>query len=156
MLLRQQRELMRYYWTDQSTVEQGLASGELVASYAWNSAIKPLKEQGIPVEYMNPKEGIYTWVCGQVLVTTGNGEEQKAYDYLNAALAPEVGAWIMENYGYGYSNSKSFDLVSEETKADLGFSDPEAFMADARYFREIKPDVREKYIALFDEIKAGF
>jgi len=62
----------------------------------------------------------------------------------------------MENYGYGYSNSKSFDLVSEETKLDLGFSDPEAFMADARYFREIKPDVREKYIALFDEIKAGF
>jgi len=41
-------------------------------------------------------------------------------------------------------------------KANLGFTDPEALMADARYFREIPPDVREKYIALFDEIKAGF
>ncbi|MBT6203330.1 MAG: extracellular solute-binding protein, partial [Rhodospirillaceae bacterium] len=92
-LLRQQREVMRFYWTDQSTVEQGLATGELVASYAWNSAIKPLKEQGIPVEYMNPKEGIYTWVCGQVLISTGDGSEDKAYDYLNAALQPEVGAW---------------------------------------------------------------
>jgi spermidine/putrescine-binding protein len=156
VLMRQQREIMRYYWTDQTTVEQGLATGELVASYAWNSAIKPLKEQGIPVEYMNPKEGIYTWVCGQVLITSGDGDEDKAYDYLNAALDPAVGAWLMENYGYGYSNKKSFDLVSQQTKDDLGFSDPEAFMADARYFREIPPATREKYIALFDEIKAGF
>ena len=156
VLLRQQRDIMRYYWTDQSTVEQGLASGELVASYAWNSAIKPLKEQGLPVEYMTPKEGIYTWVCGNVLITSGNGDETKAYDYLNAVSAPEVGAWIIENYGYGYSNKKSFDLVSDEVKVDLGMGDPEAFMADARYFREIPPATREKYIALFDEIKAGF
>ncbi len=142
-LLRQQREVMRYYWTDQSTVEQGLATGELIASYAWNSSIKPLKEQGILVEYMNPKEGIYTWVCGQVLISTGNRDEDKAYDYLNAALDPAVGAWIMENYGYGYSNKRSFDLVDEQTKADLGFIDPEAFMTDARYFREIPlPHVR--------------
>ena len=156
VLLRQQREVMRYYWTDQSTVEQGLASSELVASYAWNSAIAPMKEQGIPVEYMNPKEGIYTWVCGQVLITTGSGEEEKAYDYLNAVSSPEAGLFIIESYGYGHSNKKAFDLASPETLANLGFSDPEAFMADARYFREIKPDVREKYIALFDEIKAGF
>ena len=155
-LLRKQRELMRYYWTDQSSVEQGLASGELVASYAWNSAIEPVKAQGIPVEYMNPKEGIYTWVCGNVLITTGNGEQDKAYDYLNAVSSPEAGAFVIENYGYGYANKKSFDLASPEKLANLGFSDPEAFMADARYFREIKPDVREKYIALFDEIKAGF
>jgi len=127
-----------------------------VASYAWNSALKPMREQGLPVEYMTPKEGIYTWVCGQVLISTGTGNEDKAYDYLNATSTPEVGAWIIENYGYGYSNKKSFDLVTEEVKANLGFTDPEAFMADARYFREIPPDVREKYIALFDEIKAGF
>jgi len=156
VLMRKQRELMRFYWTDQSSVEQGLASGELVASYAWNSAIGPLKEQGVPVEYMKPKEGIYTWVCGNVLITTGNGDEDKAYDYLNATSAPEVGAWLIENYGYGHSNRKAFDLVSDEVKENLGFTDPEAFMADARYFREIPPDVREKYIALFDEIKAGF
>ena len=29
-------------------------------------------------------------------------------------------------------------------------------MADSRYFSEIRPQTREKYIALFDEIKAGF
>ena len=67
-----------------------------------------------------------------------------------------MGAWIIENYGYGYSNKRAFDLVPPEVLVDLGISDPESFMAGARYFREIKPDVREKYIALFDEIKAGF
>jgi spermidine/putrescine transport system substrate-binding protein len=67
-LLNEQRPLLRFYWTDQSSVEQGLASGELVASYAWNSAVVELKKQGLPVEYMNPSEGILTWVCGMMLL----------------------------------------------------------------------------------------
>jgi spermidine/putrescine transport system substrate-binding protein len=155
-LLRKQQKILRYYWTDQTSVEQALASGELVASYAWNSAVVELKKQGIPIEYMVPKEGIYTWVCGQVMITTGHGSEDKAYDYLNAVTAPEVGAWEIENYGYGHSNKKAFELVSQETLDNLGISDPVKFMEGSRFFREIKPDVREKYIALFDEVKAGF
>lgn len=57
-LLRKQREILRFYWTDQSSVEQALAAGELVASYAWNSAVVELKNQGVEITYMNPKEGI--------------------------------------------------------------------------------------------------
>ena len=29
-------------------------------------------------------------------------------------------------------------------------------MANSRFFGEIEPNVREKYITLFDEIKSGF
>jgi spermidine/putrescine-binding protein len=155
-LLKKQREVLRFYWTDITAVEQGLASGELVASYAWNSSVVALKKQGVPIKYAVPKEGIYTWVCGQVLVTAGEGSEAKAYDYLNAITAPESGAWEIQNYGYGSSNRKAFELVPKETLADLALpEDPVAFMAQSKYFREIKPDVRERYIQLFDEVKAG-
>ena len=155
-MMRKQREVLRWYWTDVTSIEQGLATGELVASYAWNESVVELRNQGIPVEYMNPKEGIYTWVCGSVHITTGEGSEEKVYDYLNAVTSPEAGAYEISNFGYGHANMKAFEAVDQEILENLGISDPVAFMADTRYFSEIPPATREKYIALFDEIKAGF
>lgn len=152
----EQRPLLRYYWSDQSAVEQGLATGELVASYAWNSAMVALQQQGLPVEYMNPKEGILTWVCGMMLVKDGPGDEQAAYDLIDAMLAPESGAWLIDNYGYGSSNRNAFDLVTPGRLAELGISSPEALFAQGIFFEPIPPERREKYITMFEEVKAGF
>ena len=155
-MMRKQRDVLRWYWTDITSVEQGLASGELVASYAWNSSVVELKKQGLPVEYMNPKEGIYTWVCGAVHIASGEGSDDKTYDFLNAVSSPEAGEFIITEFGYGHSNMRSFDRVEQETLDNLGISDPVAFMKDSRYFSEIPAATRERYITLFDEIKAGF
>ena len=154
-LMRKQRDLLRFYWTDYRSVEQALASGELVASYAWNNSAKALTEQGLPVKYMNPKEGIYSWVCGLVLLANPPGVEDKAYDYLNAWTAPDTGAYVISSFGFGHSNAKSFDLVPQETLDQLGLSDPKTMMANSKYFEEIEPEVRQKYIELLEEIKAG-
>jgi spermidine/putrescine-binding protein len=154
--LRLQRKLMRFYWTDTTAIEQALASGELVASYAWNSSYQNLKKEGVPVAYMKPKEGIYTWVCGFALLANGEGDEDKAYDYLNAVLAPEAGEYLVTAYGYGHCNQKTYDRVPAETLPELGITDPKTHMADGVFFAEIEPKVREKYITLFEEIKAGF
>ena len=156
VMLRKQRELLRYYWTDQTSVQQALVSGELIASYAWNDAYVALKKEGIPVKYMKPKEGIYTWVCGFALISSGEADEDLVYDYLNAAMEPEVGAFLINEYGYGHSNVKAFGLVPEERLAELGVSDPVSHIEGSKYFEEIDPAVREKYITLFEEIKAGF
>jgi spermidine/putrescine transport system substrate-binding protein len=154
-LMIRQRPMLRYYWTDQSSVEQGLASGELIASYAWNSSVVTLKQQGIPVEYMNPKEGILTWVCGLMMLKDGPGDEQASYDLIDAMLAPESGAWLIDNYGYGCSNKKAFDLVSQARLAELGISSPEALFRQGVFFEPIPPERREKYIRMFDDVKAG-
>ena len=42
------------------------------------------------------------------------------------------------------------------TDRELGITDPKTHMADGVFFAEIEPKVREKYITLFEEIKAGF
>ncbi|MBT6202691.1 MAG: extracellular solute-binding protein, partial [Rhodospirillaceae bacterium] len=155
-MLRKQRELLRFYWTDQSSVEQALASGELVASYAWNSAVVSLKEQGVNIKYMVPKEGIWTWVCGMVLLSDRPGDEDKAYEFMDAWISPESGKNLIEMYGYGSGNARAFDMVAPSVLEELGISDPVVMMANSHFFGEIEPEVREKYITLFDEIKAGF
>ena len=146
---------MLFWWTDQSAIEQALASGELVAAYAWNSAVVSLKAQGLPVKYMNPKEGIFTWVCGVMKLRDGPGDETAAYDLVDALLDPLSGQFLIDAYGYGHSNVKAFDLVSAERLDELGISDPQALLEGGVFFDQIPPDTRERLIAMFEEVKAG-
>jgi spermidine/putrescine transport system substrate-binding protein len=147
---------LRMWWTDQTSLEQGLATGELVAAYAWNASVQALRSQGLPVEYMRPKEGILTWVCGLVLVKGAPGDEQAAYDFLDAFLDPSAGEFMINDYGYGHSNRKSYENVSAEQLAELGIAgNPEDHLNSGVFFDEIEPKAREKLIAMFEEVKAG-
>lgn len=153
-LLRKQRELVKFYWTDQTTVEQGIASGELVAAYAWNDGFKRLKNQGVPVAYMNPKEGMRTWVCGLVLHKE-TPHLDMAYDFVNAFTSPEAGAHLLEAFGTGHANRKAFDLVSQELLDSLGISNPAEMMARTVFLKPTPPEYLQKYQRLFDMVKAG-
>ena len=63
-----QKPLLRFYWDSNTTVEQSLQSGEIVASSAWNSSLYTLTDQGVNVKFMYPpKEGIMAYVCGLVI-----------------------------------------------------------------------------------------
>jgi spermidine/putrescine transport system substrate-binding protein len=154
-LMIKQKPLLRYYWTDQTAVEQGLASGELVAAYAWNASVVTLKKQGVPVAYMNPKEGILTWVCGMALVVGAPGDEQAAYDFIDAMIDPQSGQYLIDSFGYGHSNRKSFDLVKPERLAELGLKDPVALFKQGVFFEETPTAYKEKYISMFEAVKAG-
>lgn len=106
--------------------------------------------------FANPKEGILTWVCGLVHLTTGKGDEQAVYDFTDSMLAPEAGKFEIENFGYGHANRKAFDLVSKERLEELGLSSPAGMFARSIFFREMKPEVQESYVNLLEEVKAGF
>ena len=154
-MLEKQVKLVRFYWNDQTEAENALATGEIVAMYAWNDAYIRLKNEGIPVKYMKPKEGILTWLCGLVKLNTGQGDEDLMYDFLDAWLSPESGKWMIEEYGYGHSNQKAFDLVDPQTLVDLGFdTDPAAMLTSGHIFSLIPPDIYQKYIEMFEEVKA--
>jgi spermidine/putrescine-binding protein len=114
----------RFLWTDFTQIDQALASGEIVAAYAWNDTVKRLKGEGVPIAYAVPKEGIFTWLCGLTILNAGKAEESAAYDFVDAWLSPESGKYMIENYGYGHSNKKSFELADPLQVAALGITDP--------------------------------
>ena len=58
-------DAVKFFWTDPTSIEQAMASGEVVAAWAWSSSYKALKSQGIPVKLMQkPKEGVSSWIAG--------------------------------------------------------------------------------------------
>jgi len=152
-LLLKQKPLLRFYWDSNTTIEQGLASGELVAATGWNSSAVTLKKQGLAVKFMDPKEGILTYCCGLVLAK-GAPHVDAAYDLLDAMIAPDAGKWLIETQGYGHSNHKSFELVDEKVLAERGLpKEPAAFLASGILFR---PTARLPEVSkMFEAVKAG-
>ncbi len=152
-LLEKQRPLIRFYADDATTIEQALASGEIVAGTTWNESATRLKAEGLPVKYMNPKEGIMTWVCGLVLIKNAPNPD-KAYDLIDAMLSPETGKFMITDYGYGHSNAKSFDAAGDEAIEAAGLSrDVEGFLKKGVFSNEFKD--RDAVLSMFEEVKAG-
>jgi len=133
-----------------------MVAGELVATYAWNDLYKTVSDQGLPVKYMSPKEGARNWVCGFVLTSPESrvASDERVYDFLDAMMSPESGAFLIDQYSYGASNAKSFDLVPAERVAEVGLTDPEAFLAKG-ILAPIPPEFDEKYVNLWEEVKLG-
>ncbi len=157
-LMMEQRKVLRSYWTDVASIEQGLASGEIVASYAWPFSVAPLKAQGLPVEYMLPKEGILTYACGLMVLKDHPGPEDAIYDLINAMQSPEAGSWLLANLGMGHSNKKAFDNVEPGVLAvlkDVGMDDPQSLFSNGVLFSPIEDSLREKYGQMLLDVKAG-
>ncbi|MFV1853130.1 MAG: ABC transporter substrate-binding protein [Thalassospira sp.] len=155
-LLRKQQPLVLAYYDDVTTMEQSLASGELVAAMTWNETPTRLKKEGVPVKFANPKEGALTWVCGAVIHAEAKHLD-KAHDVINSLISPESGRFLIDDYGYGHSNTKAFDLVSEERLAELGLSrNPTELLQSGKYQTEMTVEFQSKTASLFSEIKAGF
>jgi len=155
-IMREQRPLIRTYTDDTTSLEQALASGELVAAMTWDSSAVVLKGQDVPVAFANPKEGALTWVCGAIMHKEAPHPD-KAYDLVDALLSIEAGKWLISENGYGHSNAKSFEQFSDDELAALGLSrNPKDILSAGKF--QI-PQTQEFETAMnkeFEQIKAGF
>ncbi len=147
---------VRFYTDDMTSLEQALASGELVAAMTWNESPVSLKGQGLPVAWANPKEGALTWVCGAMIHKDAPNLD-KAHDIINSMLSPESGAFLINDYGYGHSNKRSFDLVSDERLAELGLTrNPDDMLMAGHFQGTVDASFDAMMNTRFEEIKAGF
>ena len=152
-LLQKQRPLIRFYASDNTSIEQALASGEIVAGSTWNGSVATLKAQGLPVAFLNPKEGIMTWVCGLVIHKDAPNLD-KAHDLIDSMLSVEAGIEMLNVIGYGHANARAFEKVSDETLEAVGLGrDAEAFLKKGIFSRQFKD--RDAVTAMFEEVKAG-
>ena len=154
--MREQRPLIRLYTDDTTTLEQALASGEMVAAMTWNSSATQLRAQGLPVRFAQPKEGALTWVCG-VMIHRDAPHPDLAYDIVDSLLSVESGLFMLNDYGYGHSNARAFESFDEETLVGLGLSSDPIELLQAGHFQiPQSQDWETRMNELFEQIKAGF
>jgi len=151
--LRKVHANMRTYWADGAEIRTLMASGEVTLSWSWNEVGVILESEGQPVAINeDTTEGKSTWLCGYVLLKDGQGSKDKAYDFLNAWLDEESGAYMINEWGYGHSNSNAMDKHGP----GAGFGTLASYSEGTLWQAPVTPEHREKMIAEFELIKAGF
>ena len=148
--------MLRVYTDDTTTLEQGLASGEMAAAMTWNSSAVLLQSEEVPVKFAKPKEGQLTWVCG-IMIHKDAPNLDKTYEMIDAMLSVETGKFMINDYGYGHSNSKSFDEFDDETLLSLGLSkNPAEILSEGHFMIPQSQDWESRMNETFEMIKAGF
>jgi len=144
---------LRTYWVDPGELGQLMASGEVLVAWAWNEVPVALAEEGFPVGFArNTVEGSSIWLCGYVNMVEGQGEEDRAYDFLNAMLSPASAEPLLDN-GFGSANAAALDALGTEALDAAGLG---AVTVPVLAQLPISNDQRARQAEAFERIKAGF
>ncbi len=151
--LREAHPHLRTYWTDPGELAQLLATGEVLVAWAWNETLPTMVDEGFPIGFAREtEEGSSLWLCGYVNMAEGEGAEDKAYDYINALLAPSSTQPLLDA-GFGHSNAAAMADQGEEMLTSVGLGP-----IDAPVLAQLpmSAELREKMVSEFEKIKAGF
>lgn len=142
------------YWADPSEQAQLMASGAVDIAWSWNDGVTYLRADDYPVAFQREaEEGSSTFFCGFVNIKDGPGNEEKLYDFVNAWLDAGTGKALLETIGYGHSSIEAMETIKDEEAVKEGLSP-----IDVPVLAQVPndPAQREKQLAEFEKIKAGF
>ncbi|WP_109465563.1 extracellular solute-binding protein [Albibacillus kandeliae] len=155
--LRQVHQNVRSYWDSGSSLAQLMQSGEVYLAWAWNETFSTMSAEGYPIAMKrDTDEGASSWVCGYVHLKDAPGSDDKFYDFVNAWLEPQTADYIVNAWGYGHSNMVEMGKMSAEDLAAVGLDTSDQLRANTLWQGPTPAELREKMIAEFELIKAGF
>ena len=154
--LEKQMSLARFYWSDPTTVEQALVTGEIAIAAAWSEMAPRVTGQGVPISYANPVEGRIATLDGLAISAIREADLDRIYAFINARTSPEAGAYCMTSFGMVNPNRKARDLAPPDIVEAMGANDIEATMAAANDWKTMNAEDIAKYIRIYDETRAGF
>jgi spermidine/putrescine-binding protein len=141
------------YWSDPYAMQQSVSDGDLwVVGGAWVEAYIALSQAGVPVEYINPKEGRTAWVGGHMISVNAKNIDG-AYAYINSMTSPEVQA-ILGTWGFGMGNFDTIPLLDPNIVKLMSLDD--LTMLDRTFvFQDVSVDELKKENTMWSEVKAS-
>jgi len=153
-LITQKKAVSPQLWLDQTDIDQKFKSEDVYVGYAWPASWVVGEGNGLDLVYMQPKEGRTSWYCGFGLFKDTQNYYH-AHDYVNAWMSPESALWLLNNYGYGHTNTK-IDLSKADPATVKAFSldDPTVLEEPTTHVERPIGD-RPAYDAAWVEVKSA-
>ncbi len=150
--LREQRGLIKKYWSSGAELMSLLANEEIYATVAWSGRVAALQQEGHPIGYLSPK-GTYSWM--EYLFVLKGTDLTVAQKLLNFMLEPAAAIAVAEGQNYPPSLDPTKVKLTEKIKKMPAF-DPTGkldgyLFADPAYWNAHQVEWTEKW----DRIKAG-
>jgi spermidine/putrescine transport system substrate-binding protein len=150
------RELVkqtRIVTSDDTTLVQALASGEIVAAMTWRIVYSALHREGKPVAFMNPPGGIFTYVCGLVMHKNPS-DADKATALIDSMIGDEGANYTLLKIGDEPANVSTLSKIPNAAFQNLGVSrDAETILKHGIFQRRLKN--KEDIVSAWTEIRAG-
>jgi spermidine/putrescine transport system substrate-binding protein len=143
------------YWEDVSSLDAMMIGGEVDIAQSWNETYAAMIDAGVAAEYVDPVEGRLGWVCGfSIAAEPGTPEYELAHAYIDAAIAPEAGQYLVDAYYYGHANLATLDVADPDVVELI-----ELDRLDVRdrtvFYEPLTEEQRELFSRLWTEATAG-
>jgi spermidine/putrescine transport system substrate-binding protein len=141
------RDQFRAFAESDASMVNLFKSGEVQLADGGRGTTQTMIEDGVPVQWIAPKEGSLSWVCG-LAITSKAQNIDAAYKLINYYASPEAQA-ISGDMGFVAMNPKALPLVSPAFRKT----------ADPRNLKnaipETEPENADAYDRAWQEVQAG-
>jgi len=150
---------LRNFWGSETDTVNDFVNGNIDMTYTWPDGYWRIKTdpkmKGVPIEYLQPKEGRLAWVCGLVL-GANTKQPGRATSAVAAANTPKTAAWLTDAYQYASAqqNGVAALVQNKAIVTAFGLNDPSAFAPPKAWFEAPLPN-RAAYVKAGQEVKAS-
>ena len=127
--IREQRDMVKKYWSSGAELMDLLAKEEIVVTDAWSGRVAALKQQGAPIGYLDPPKS-YAWM-EDMLVLKG-APMQECEELINFMLDTATAIAVAEGQNYPPSLDPTKVELSEKVKSLPAF-DPTGTMTSLTF-----------------------
>jgi len=150
-LIEQKPLLLKYFEGDEE-IDSLFKEGEVWISLGWTSDARSLSEdEGVPVEFVAPKEGALAWICGYSIVK-GTKVPVAAHAMVNHYVRPELQYIEATDFEYFVPNRNVLGMLSQEEIEAVGLDHPEEL---EKSHAEIIPDNYDKWLQIWEEVMSA-
>ncbi len=141
------RDNIRAFADSDASMVNLFKSGEAVIADGGRGTVQAMVDDGVPAEWIAPKEGALSWVCG-LAITSKAQNIDAAYKIINYYASPEAQA-ISGDMGFVAMNPEALPLVSPKFKKS---ADPRNL---ENAIPQTEPDNADVYERAWQEVQAG-
>ncbi len=140
------RDQFRAFADSDASMVNLFKSGEVVIADGGRGTAQAMVDDGVPVEWIAPKEGALSWVCG-LAITSKAQNTDAAYKLINYYASPEAQA-ISGDMGFVAMNPDALPMVSAEFRKTADPTNLENAIA------QTEPDNADVYDRAWQEFQA--
>jgi spermidine/putrescine transport system substrate-binding protein len=151
-----QKPLNKFYWSSEyGQMQPAFKSGDIWITYAWQAAYVIMKQAGLKVKYMQPKEGRLAWVCGFTLGADTKNYHH-AHKYVESFINHKASVQMTNLFYYGTADATitASEVKDQALAKELKIGDPKALEGSDVHLQSFQPN-RSKYQQAWQEVTAS-
>jgi spermidine/putrescine transport system substrate-binding protein len=151
-----QKPLNKFYWkSEYGQMQPAFKSGDIWITYSWQAAYVIMKEAGLKVKFMQPKEGRLAWVCGFTLGSQTKNYHH-AHKYVESYINHKASLQMLNLFYYGAADATITrdEVDNKELAEELKIGDPKALESSDVHLQAFQPR-RNLYQQAWQEVTAS-